>query len=49
MSEFDLFTGREERLRAAIQEITSSKENLMRFMQEAGVVDENGQWMPMYR
>ena len=49
MSEFDLFNGREERMKAAIQEITASKESLMQFMQESGIYDENGHLAPMYR
>ena len=40
---------REERIDAVIREVLSSKEKAIKFMQEAGVVDANGQLAPIYR
>ncbi|MBO6187785.1 MAG: hypothetical protein IJP74_06210 [Prevotella sp.] len=40
---------REERIDAVIHEILSSKENAIRFMQEAGLYDAEGHLAPMYR
>ena len=40
---------REERLDAVIREMLSSKEKAIKWMQEAGLVDANGQLAPMYR
>ena len=40
---------REERIDAVIREALSSKEKAIKFMQEAGLVDADGQLMPMYR
>ena len=40
---------REERIDAVIRDVLSSKEKAIKFMQEAGVVDVNGQLAPIYR
>lgn len=40
---------RYERFEEGIKEITSSKERALKFLQEAGIADENGQLAPMYR
>ena len=40
---------REERIDAVIRDVLSSKEKAIKFMQEAGVVDANGQLAPIYR
>ena len=40
---------REERIDTVINEILSSKENAIRFMQEAGLYDADGHLAPMYR
>ena len=40
---------REERIDAVIKDVLSSKEKAIKFMQEAGVVDSNGQLAPIYR
>ena len=47
MPEFE--HNREERIDAVIHEILSSKENAIRFMQEAGLYDTEGHLMPRYR
>ena len=39
---------RKERI-DVIKEILSSKENAIKFMYEAGIVDSNGKWLPIYR
>lgn len=39
---------RKERI-AVIKKILSSKENAIKFMYEAGIVDSNGKWLPIYR
>ena len=40
---------RKERIDAVIKKILSSKENAIKFMYEAGIVDSNGKWLPIYR
>ena len=40
---------REERIDAVIRDVRSSKEKAIKVMQEAGVVDANGQLAPIYR
>lgn len=47
MSEYE--HNREERIDAVIRDVLSSKEKAIKFMQEAGVVDANGQLAPIYR
>ena len=39
---------RKERI-DVIKKILSSKENAIKFMYEAGIVDSNGKWLPIYR
>ena len=39
---------RKERI-DVIKTILSSKENAIKFMYEAGIVDSNGKWLPIYR
>ena len=40
---------REERIDAVIKDVLSSKEHAIAWMQEAGLIDADGQLMPMYR
>lgn len=40
---------RKERIDAVIKKILSSKENAIKFMYEAGIVDSNGKWLPIYK
>lgn len=40
---------REERIDAVIREMLSSKENAIKWMQDAGLVDASGHLAPMYR
>ena len=40
---------REKRIDAAIKRMLSSKKNAIKWMQDAGLVDANGQLAPMYR
>ena len=45
----ELEHNREERIDTVINEILSSKENAIKFMQEAGLYDAEGHLAPMYR
>lgn len=47
MPEFE--HNREERIDAVIHKILSSKENAIKFMQEAGLYDSEGHLAPLYR
>lgn len=40
---------RAERLQAAIDKATASKESAMAFLIRAGILDENGDWAPHLR
>lgn len=40
---------RRECIEAVIKEITSSKENATKFLQETGIMDATGNLAPMYR
>lgn len=40
---------REKRIDAAIKRMLSSKKNAIKWMQDAGLVDTNGQLASMYR
>ena len=40
---------RHERFLAAIKEVTSSKEKALKFLQETGIADKDGNLAPMYR
>ncbi|MBR6444846.1 MAG: hypothetical protein IKS94_00180 [Prevotella sp.] len=40
---------REKGIDAAIKRMLSSKKNAIKWMQDAGLVDANGQLAPMYR
>jgi len=47
MPEFE--HNRRERLEAAIREVTSSKENAVKFLKEVGILDAKGEVALMYR
>ena len=49
MPEFDLFTGREERMKAVAKKAAASKESAIKFLIEAGILEPSGELAPHLR
>ena len=49
MPEFDLYTGREERMKAVAKKATASKESAIKFLIKAGILDPSGELAPHLR
>ena len=47
--EFDLFTGREERMKAVAKKAAASKESAIKFLIEAGILEPSGELSPHLR
>jgi hypothetical protein len=49
MPEFDLYTGREERMKAVAKKAAASKESAIKFLIEAGILEPSGELAPHLR
>lgn len=49
MPDFDLFTGREERMKAVAEKAIASKESAIKFLIEAGILESSGELAPHLR
>lgn len=49
MPEFDLYTGREERMKTALKKAGASKESIIKFLKEAGILEPSGELAPHLR
>ncbi|MBP3845889.1 MAG: hypothetical protein J6E48_12245 [Prevotella sp.] len=49
MSDYDLYTGREERMQAVIEAASASKESKINFLIDAGILEPSGELAPHLR
>lgn len=49
MPEYDLYTGREERMQAVAKKAAASKESAIKFLIETGILEPSGELAPHLR